>query len=346
MPPSVLSPCLQPSFPFPISSQQSTTPSHPAHIPPHLSSYRSPSPTPSLLLLLLFTLPQVLELSELPFFPDQVFTLTRTGVLAGVHGAGLTNMLFMEPGKGAVVEVWHGMEDNFHYGEEHNGCWGANGRTGVWVMGRRISARNGQGWWVLGSWVQGVDGYLSIGLWSESKSKEAFLALLWREGVIPHGCITFRSISSPTCIAGISRSIHDNTYVYRLHLLGCAWQAHAPVGLCGYPNPCKSPAMLHAHAPTYGQLLSTGKHGMLACCRIPAACSPPNCPVGFPCRSAANLAAALGHSYHNIKSSEQLPVEEIVTATEAAMDAVASRQRQGWPARRRGPGLLDRWMPG
>jgi len=46
-----------------------------------------------------------------------VFLLSRTAVLAGVHGAGLTNMLLMEPGRGAVVEVWHGMEDNYHYGE-------------------------------------------------------------------------------------------------------------------------------------------------------------------------------------------------------------------------------------
>jgi hypothetical protein len=59
---------------------------------------------------------QALELSDAPFFPDHVFTLSRAGVLAGVHGAGLANMLLMDPGLGGVVEVWHGMEDNYHYG--------------------------------------------------------------------------------------------------------------------------------------------------------------------------------------------------------------------------------------
>ncbi|GBF97886.1 hypothetical protein Rsub_10241 [Raphidocelis subcapitata] len=58
---------------------------------------------------------QALELSALPFYPDQVFALSRTAVLAGVHGAGLANALLMEPGRGAVVEAWHGMEDNYHY---------------------------------------------------------------------------------------------------------------------------------------------------------------------------------------------------------------------------------------
>ena len=37
-------------------------------------------------------------------------------MLAGVHGAGLANALLMEPGAGALLEVWLGMEDNFHYG--------------------------------------------------------------------------------------------------------------------------------------------------------------------------------------------------------------------------------------
>ena len=59
---------------------------------------------------------QVLELSDYPFAPDQVFALSRAGVLAGVHGAGLANAVLMEPGAGAVLEVWLGMEDNFHYG--------------------------------------------------------------------------------------------------------------------------------------------------------------------------------------------------------------------------------------
>jgi len=58
---------------------------------------------------------EALELSDLPFFPDQAHALTRAGVLVGVHGAGLANMLLMRPGCGAVVEVWHNMRDNFHY---------------------------------------------------------------------------------------------------------------------------------------------------------------------------------------------------------------------------------------
>jgi capsular polysaccharide biosynthesis protein len=48
---------------------------------------------------------QVAELSELPFYPDQVSLLMRTGVLMGVHGAGLANQVFMRPRLGAVVEV-------------------------------------------------------------------------------------------------------------------------------------------------------------------------------------------------------------------------------------------------
>jgi hypothetical protein len=48
---------------------------------------------------------QVAELSELPFYPDQISLLMRTGVLMGVHGAGLANQVFMRPRLGAVVEV-------------------------------------------------------------------------------------------------------------------------------------------------------------------------------------------------------------------------------------------------
>uniref|UniRef100_A0A383V844 Uncharacterized protein n=1 Tax=Tetradesmus obliquus TaxID=3088 RepID=A0A383V844_TETOB len=58
---------------------------------------------------------QVAELSELPFYPDQISLLMRTGVLMGVHGAGLANQVFMKPRLGAVVELWHNMENNFHY---------------------------------------------------------------------------------------------------------------------------------------------------------------------------------------------------------------------------------------
>jgi hypothetical protein len=62
----------------------------------------------------LFTL-QVAELSELSFWPDQLALLMRAGVLAGVHGAGLANQVFMAPRQGAVVEVWYRMEGNMHY---------------------------------------------------------------------------------------------------------------------------------------------------------------------------------------------------------------------------------------
>lgn len=48
---------------------------------------------------------QVAEMSELPFYPDQISLLMRTGVLMGVHGAGLANQVFMKPRLGAVVEV-------------------------------------------------------------------------------------------------------------------------------------------------------------------------------------------------------------------------------------------------
>ena len=58
---------------------------------------------------------QVAELSEMDFYPDQLQLLFRTGVLVGVHGTGLTNQVWLKPGHGAVVELWHGMSDNFHY---------------------------------------------------------------------------------------------------------------------------------------------------------------------------------------------------------------------------------------
>jgi capsular polysaccharide biosynthesis protein len=44
---------------------------------------------------------------------DQSHMFMRTGVLAGVHGAALTNMIWMRPHYGAVVEVRFG--NNEHY---------------------------------------------------------------------------------------------------------------------------------------------------------------------------------------------------------------------------------------
>lgn len=58
---------------------------------------------------------EALELSDAPFLPDQAHALMRAGVLAGVHGAGLSNAVLLRPGCGAVVELWHNMRDNYHY---------------------------------------------------------------------------------------------------------------------------------------------------------------------------------------------------------------------------------------
>ena len=54
-----------------------------------------------------------MELSLEDLDPDQLFVLTRTAVLVGVHGAALTNQLWMRPHRGAVVEF--GAGGNFHY---------------------------------------------------------------------------------------------------------------------------------------------------------------------------------------------------------------------------------------
>lgn len=65
--------------------------------------------------LIVVALEQVAELSELPFYPDQISLLMRTGVLMGVHGAGLANQVYMKPRSSAVIEVWFNMDNNFHY---------------------------------------------------------------------------------------------------------------------------------------------------------------------------------------------------------------------------------------
>lgn len=41
----------------------------------------------------------------------------RAGVLVGVHGAGLSNQIYMQPRTGAVVELWYNMQGttNTHY---------------------------------------------------------------------------------------------------------------------------------------------------------------------------------------------------------------------------------------
>jgi hypothetical protein len=53
------------------------------------------------------------ELSVEDLYPDQVVLLTKTAVLVGVHGAALTNMVWMRPHRGALVEF--GAGGNFHY---------------------------------------------------------------------------------------------------------------------------------------------------------------------------------------------------------------------------------------
>lgn len=56
---------------------------------------------------------QSVELSVEALYPEQVLLLTRTAVLVGIHGAALTNQIWMRPHRGAVVEF--GAGGNFHY---------------------------------------------------------------------------------------------------------------------------------------------------------------------------------------------------------------------------------------
>ena len=62
---------------------------------------------------------QAIELSDTPFYPDQIHKLSRTRILMGVHGAGLGNMIWMEPEQGGVVEIMHGGSGglNSHYSQ-------------------------------------------------------------------------------------------------------------------------------------------------------------------------------------------------------------------------------------
>lgn len=55
---------------------------------------------------------QVAELSLMELYPSQVLMFAKTAVLVAAHGAALTNMVYMRPHKGAVVELWYG---NYHY---------------------------------------------------------------------------------------------------------------------------------------------------------------------------------------------------------------------------------------
>ena len=61
---------------------------------------------------------QVIELSDTAFYPDQIHRLSRMRILMGVHGAGLGNMIWMEPEAGGVVEVMHNAGGlNTHYAQ-------------------------------------------------------------------------------------------------------------------------------------------------------------------------------------------------------------------------------------
>jgi hypothetical protein len=55
---------------------------------------------------------QVAELSLMELYPSQVLMFAKTAVLVAAHGAALTNMVYMRPHTGAIVEIWHG---NYHY---------------------------------------------------------------------------------------------------------------------------------------------------------------------------------------------------------------------------------------
>ncbi|GIL54065.1 hypothetical protein Vafri_9624, partial [Volvox africanus] len=58
---------------------------------------------------------RVVELNDIPFFPDHVQVVGQATVLAGAHGTGLANMIWMAPGKGGVLELHHNSAGNDHY---------------------------------------------------------------------------------------------------------------------------------------------------------------------------------------------------------------------------------------
>ncbi|PNW72430.1 hypothetical protein CHLRE_16g678997v5 [Chlamydomonas reinhardtii] len=58
---------------------------------------------------------RLLELSDVPFYPDQLQVLGNAAIVAGGHGAGLANMMWLPPGKGGVLELHHNSGGNQHY---------------------------------------------------------------------------------------------------------------------------------------------------------------------------------------------------------------------------------------
>lgn len=74
---------------------------------------------------------QVAEFSLMDLAPDQAYVGMNTAVLVGIHGAALTNQIWMRPHRGAVVEFMFG--GNYHYhnmatylGHHHIGVPGAS----------------------------------------------------------------------------------------------------------------------------------------------------------------------------------------------------------------------------
>jgi len=55
-----------------------------------------------------------LEMNDEPFL-SQLSVLMHASVLCGVHGAGLANIAWLRPGRGALVEVQHNAGGNHHY---------------------------------------------------------------------------------------------------------------------------------------------------------------------------------------------------------------------------------------
>ncbi|GFR47853.1 hypothetical protein Agub_g9636, partial [Astrephomene gubernaculifera] len=58
---------------------------------------------------------RVVDLSSLPLYPDQLQVLGTASILAGAHGAGLANIMWLPPGRGGVLELQHNSAGNQHY---------------------------------------------------------------------------------------------------------------------------------------------------------------------------------------------------------------------------------------
>ncbi|GFH32608.1 uncharacterized protein HaLaN_31853, partial [Haematococcus lacustris] len=65
---------------------------------------------------------QEVELSDVPF-PQHLGPIGRASIMVGVHGAALANVIFMQPGSSALLEIMLNSIGNYHY---HNLCWWTN----------------------------------------------------------------------------------------------------------------------------------------------------------------------------------------------------------------------------